>query len=94
MVLDLVDGGLDFGVAKDVVEEHGVEVGDADGAEEALGVVFGDDEGFQGLPGFLDGDWDEFADVLLGGVRPEAMRMRLLACLLACDGDNEGGIFG
>lgn len=46
VVLDLVDGGLDFGVAEDVVEELGVEVGDADGAEGALWVVLSDDEGF------------------------------------------------
>lgn len=80
VVLDLVDGGLDLGVAQDVVEEHGVEVGNANGAEEALGVVLGDDKGLERLPGLLDGDWDELAYVLLGGVGPEAWK-GVLACL-------------
>lgn len=74
MVFDLVHGGLDLGVAQNVVQERGIEVGDTDGAERALGIVFGDDEGLQGLPCLLDGNRDEFANVLLGGIGPEAWR--------------------
>lgn len=50
VVLDLQGGGLDAGVAQEVVEQLGLEVGHADAAGEALV-----GEALHGLPGLLDG---------------------------------------
>lgn len=50
VVLDLKGGGLDLGIAEEVVDKLRLEVGDADGASDFRG-----DERFHGCPGLLNG---------------------------------------
>lgn len=50
VVLDLERGGLDLGIAKEIVDKLSLEVGDADGAGKFRG-----DERLHCCPGFLDG---------------------------------------